>query len=111
MCENLTVVQRQVHVNLDCNLQLTEAETNLTMSLPNKRTTLHKTNVTVITGCHKLYSSMDHCHIHGHCNSYARHFLPWQETFSPGGRNSGSMIDCDIANSWYRTHVCDAHFL
>ena len=33
MCENLTVVQWQVHVNLDCNLQLTAAKANMTMFL------------------------------------------------------------------------------
>ena len=33
MCENLTIVRRQVRVNLDCNLQLAAAEANTTIRL------------------------------------------------------------------------------
>jgi len=33
MCENLTIVRRQVRVNLDCNLQLATAEANTTIRL------------------------------------------------------------------------------
>ena len=33
MCDNLTVVRRQVRINLGCNLQLAAAETNTTIRL------------------------------------------------------------------------------
>ena len=33
MCENLTIVRRQVRVNLDCNLQLAAAVVNTTIRL------------------------------------------------------------------------------